>query len=237
MKIRKLGNIIFFAITLIVFGAGTVFTCIHRWDVNANIFSRANILAIAGAMFLTVGELAFIFIHALLNSRDLWRRCAAYVLSLGLAGTITYAACSEAMAFMSEGNISTKAHIISDFGKEQQTAARSKRAETMAVIQSQKTLQETLKDFSAPSFAPFAVNFFFGLFVLLTGTLIQPGEAWKRKRGNVMNEDIRAVAENQLGRPLPHGATAYDDGKASSVKVQKGRDYLTTVSKRKIGFK
>jgi hypothetical protein len=52
-----------------------------------------------------------------------------------------------------------------------------------------------------------------------------------------MNEDIRAVAENQLGRPLPHGATAYDDGKASSVKVQRGRDYLTTVSKRKIGFK
>lgn len=32
-------------------------------------------------------------------------------------------------------------------------------------------------------------------------------------------------------------ATAYDDGKASSVKVQKGRNYLTTVSKRKIGFK
>jgi hypothetical protein len=237
MKIRKLGNIIFFAITLIVFGAGTVFTCIHRWDVNANVFSRPNILAIAGAMFLTVGELAFIFIHALLNSRDLWRRLAAYVLSLGLAGTITYAACSEAMAFMAEGNISTKAHIISDFGKEQQTAARSKRAEAMVVIQSQKTLQETLKDFSAPSFAPFAINFFFGLFVLLTGTLIQPGETWKRKRGNVMNEDIRLVAENQLGRPLPQGATAYDDGKASSVKVQRGRDYLTTVSKRKIGFK
>jgi hypothetical protein len=237
MKIRKLGNVIFFAITLIVFGAGTVFTAIHRADFNGSIASRQNILAVASACFLTVGELAFVFIHALLDSRDLWRRIAAYTLSLALVSTITYATYTEAMAFLDEGNVTSKAKIIDDFSAKQQQNAKSKRAESVAIITSQKTLQRTLEDFSAPSFVPFALNFFVGLFVLLTGTLIQPREAWKRKRGNVMNEDIRAVAENQLGRPLPQGATAYDDGKASSVKVQKGRDYLTTVSKRRIGFK
>ena len=235
MKIRKLGNIIFFAVTLIVFGAGTIFTCIHRWDVNASVFSKPNILAIAGACFLTVGELAFIFIHALLDSRELWRRCAAYVLSLGLAGTITYAACSEAMAFMEEGNLSTKTTIVKDFNDSQQKNAKSRKAQVAAITSGQKVITEVLKDFKTSSFIPFAVNFFFGLFVLLTGTLIQPREAWRR-RGNVMNERIRAQAENQIGAPLPQGAVAYDDGKGSTVKVQKGRQYLTTVSKRKIGF-
>lgn len=236
MKIRKLGNVIFFAVTLIVFAAGTIFTCVHRWNVNASILSRANILAIAGACFLTVGELAFIFIHALLDSRDLWRRIAAYVLALGLAISITVAAGSEAFAFIEEGNISTKGKIISEFSKEQQTNAKSKRAEMTAIIQGRKALDNALEDFAAPNFTPLAINFFIGLFVLLTGTLIQPREAWKRKRGNVMNENIRAVAESQTGYPLPQGATAYDDGKGSSVKVQKGRDYVTTVSKKKIGF-
>jgi hypothetical protein len=236
MKIRKLGNIIFFCITLIVFAAGTIFTCVHRWDTNASVISRANILAIAGACFLTVGELAFIFIHALLDSRDLWRRIAAYVLSLVLAATITFAACTEALSFLDEGNISTKAKIISEFGKEQQANARSKRAESTAIVASQVTLKETLKDFSAPNFTPLAVNFFVGLFVILTGTLIQPREAWKRKTGNVMNDAIRAQAEAQLGRQLPQGATAYDDGKGSTIAVKKGREYLTTVSKKKIGF-
>lgn len=235
MKIRKLGNVIFFAVTLIVFGAGTIFTCIHRWDVNASVFSKPNILAIAGACFLTVGELAFIFIHALLDSRELWRRCAAYVLSLGLAGTITYAACSEAMAFMEEGNLSTKTAIVKDFNSEQQKNARSRKAQVAAIASGQQVMQEVLKDFKTASFIPFAVNFFFGLFVLLTGTLIQPREAWRR-RGNVMNDRIRAQAEMQLGATLPQGATAYDDGKGSTVAVKKGRQYLTTVSKRKIGF-
>lgn len=235
MKIRKLGNIIFFAVTLIVFGAGTIFTCIHRWDVNGSVFSKANILAIAGACFLTVGELAFIFIHALLDSRDLWRRIAAYVLSLGLAATITYAACSEAMAFMEEGNLSSKSKLLSDFSTTQQKNARSRRAESIAIVTGQQTVKELLKDASNVSFIPFAVNFFFGLFVLLTGTLIQPREAWRR-RGNVMSDRVRAQAELQLGAPLPQGATAYDDGKGSTAKVQKGRQYLTTVSKRKIGF-
>jgi len=237
MKIRKLGNIIFFAITLIVFAAGTIFTCVHRWNTNTSVMSRDNILAIAGACFLTVGELAFIFIHALLDSRDLWRRIAAYVLSLGLAITITFAACTEALSFLDEGNLSTKTKIISEFGKEQQTNARSKRAESAAVVASQATLKETLKDFSAPNFTPLAVNFFAGLFVILTGTLIQPREAWKRKTGNVMNDRIRAQAEMQLGQALPEGATAYDDGKGSGIKVQVGRQYLTNVSKKKIGFK
>lgn len=236
MKIRKLGNVIFFAITLIVFGAGTVFTAIHRSDFNGSIASRQNILAVASACFLTVGELAFVFIHALLDSRDLWRRIAAYTMSLLIISTITYATYTEAISFMSEGNITTKAKIIGDFGKEQQQNAKSKRAEATAIISSQKTLQDTLKDFTAPSFTPFAINFFVGLFVLLTGTLIQPREAWKRKRGNVMNDNVRAEAEKKLGYSLPQGATAYDDGKSSSLKVQKGRDYLTTVSKRKIGF-
>ena len=236
MKIRKLGNVIFFAVTLIVFGAGTVFTCIHRWDVNVSVLSKANILAIAGACFLTVGELAFIFIHALLDSRELWRRCAAYVLSLGLAGTITYAACSEAMAFMEEGNLSTKTSIVKDFNKEQQQNARSRKAQVAAIVSGQQTITEVLKDFKTISFVPFAVNFFFGLFVLLTGTLIQPREAWRR-RGNVMSDRVRAQAEYQLGESLPQGAAAYDDGKGSTIKVQKGRQYLTSVSKRKIGFK
>ena len=235
MKIRKLGNVIFFAVTLIVFGAGTIFTCIHRWDVNGSFLSKANILAIAGACFLTVGELAFIFIHALLDSRELWRRCAAYVLSLGLAGTITYAACSEAMAFMEEGNLSTKTTIVKDFSKEQQQNAKSRRAQVAAIASGQQVMTEVLKDFKTMSFVPFAVNFFFGLFVLLTGTLIQPREAWRR-RGNVMSDRVRAQAEHQLGQSLPDGAVAYDDGKGSTIKVQKGRQYLTSVSKRKIGF-
>lgn len=235
MKIRKLGNVIFFAVTLIVFGAGTIFTCIHRWDVNASVFSKPNILAIAGACFLTVGELAFIFIHALLDSRDLWRRCAAYVLSLGLAGTITYAACSEAMAFMEEGNLSTKTAIVKDFNKEQQQNAKSRKAQVAAIASGQQVMTEVLKDFKTASFVPFAINFFFGLFVLLTGKLIQPREAWRR-RGNVMSDRVRAQAEMQIGQSLPQGATAYDDGKGSTIAVKQGRKYLTTVSKRKIGF-
>lgn len=235
MKIRKLGNVIFFAVTLIVFGAGTIFTCIHRWNVNASVFSKPNILAIAGACFLTVGELAFIFIHALLDSRELWRRCAAYVLSLGLAGTITYAACSEAMAFMEDGNLSTKTAIVKDFNKEQQQNARSRKAQVAAIASGQQVMSEVLKDFKTVSFIPFAINFFFGLFVLLTGTLIQPREVWRR-RGNVMSDRVRAQAEMQLGQPLPQGAVAYDDGKGSTIAVKKGRQYLTTVSKRKIGF-
>ncbi len=236
MKIRKLGNVIFFAVTLIVFAAGTIFTCVHRWDVNSSLISRANILAIAAACFLTVGELAFIFVHALLDSRDLWRRAVAYVLSLGLAGTITYAACTEAMSFMNEGNLSFKTKIASEFNKEQQANAKSKKAQVAAIVAGQTTLNETLKDFGKPDFTPFAINFFVGLFVLLTGTLIQPREAWKRKTGNVMNERVRAQAEMQLGAPLPQGATAYDDGKGTGIKVQKGRQYLTNVSKRKVGF-
>jgi uncharacterized membrane protein YdcZ (DUF606 family) len=236
MKIRKLGNVIFFAVTLIVFAAGTIFTCVHRWDVNVSPISRENILAIAAACFLTVGELAFIFIHALLDSRDLWRRAVAYVLSLGLVGTITYASCTEAMSFMEEGNASFKTKLLSDFNKEQQVNAKSKRAQIAAIAAGQASLNETLKGFAKPDFTPFAVNFFVGLFVLLTGTLIQPREAWKRKTGNVMNDRVRAQAELQLGQPLPIGATAYDDGKGSGIKVQKGRQYLTNVSKRKIGF-
>lgn len=235
MKIRKLGNVIFFAVTLIVFGAGTIFTCIHRWDVNASVFSKPNILAIAGACFLTVGELAFIFIHALLDSRELWRRCAAYVLSLGLAGTITYAACSEAMAFMEEGNLSAKSAVVKDFNQSQQKNARGRTAQVAAIASGQQVMQDVLKDFKTVSFVPFAVNFFFGLFTLLTGTLIQPREVWRR-RGNVMSDRVRAQAEMQIGQPLPQGATAYDDGKGSTIAVKKGRQYLTTVSKRKIGF-
>src|SRR5215510_2880289 len=236
MKIRKLGNIIFFAVTLIVFGAGTVFTCIHRWNTDAPVISRINILAIAGACFLTVAELSFIFIHALLDARELWRRIAAFVLALGLAGTITYATYTEAVAFMNEGNISAKSKIISDFSTNQQNAAHSKTAQIVAINGNQKELQKLLKDFSATDFAPFAANFFFGLFCLLTGTLIQPREAWKRKRGNVMTPEIKAQAERQIGYSLPQGATAYDDGKGSSVTVKNGRDYVTTVSKRKVGI-
>jgi hypothetical protein len=236
MKIRKLGNVIFFAVTLIVFAAGTMFTCVHRWDVNSSPISRENILAIAAACFLTVGELAFIFIHALLDSRDLWRRAVAYVLSLGLAGTITYAACTEAMSFMNEGNLSFKTKLASEFNEKQQANARSSKAQVAAIVAGQTTLNETLKDFGKVDFTPFAVNFFAGLFVLLTGTLIQPREPWRRKTGNVMNDRVRAQAETQLGYPLPQGATAYDDGKGTGIKVQKGRQYLTNVSKRKIGF-
>ncbi len=231
MKIRKLSNIIFFAVTLIVFGAGTVFTCIHRWNTDAPVISRINILAIAGACFLTVAELAFIFIHALLDARELWRRIAAYVLALGLIGTITYATYTEAVAFMNEGNVSAKSKIISDFSKEQQSAAQSKRAETAAIYGNQKEMEKLLKDFSATDFAPFAANFFYGLFCLLTGTLIQPREPWKRKRGNVMTSEIKAKAERKLGFAIPESATAYDDGKGSSITVKNGREYLTTVSK------
>lgn len=236
MKIRKLGNVIFFAITLILFAAGTIFTCVHRWNVNASVFSRENILAIAGACFLTVGELSFIFVHAILDSRDLWRRAVAYVLALGLCSTITYAACTEALAFVGEGNISFKAKTISDFNSTQQKNAKSKRAEVAAIVEGQQTLKQTLADVSAPNFTPFAINFWLGLFCIITGTMIQPREPWRRKRGNVMNDNIRVQAERQLGYSLPEGASAYDDGKGSSVTVKKGRDYLTTVSKRKIGF-
>jgi hypothetical protein len=51
-----------------------------------------------------------------------------------------------------------------------------------------------------------------------------------------MTPEIKAQAERQIGYSLPQGATAYDDGKGSSVAVKKGRDYITTVSKKKIGF-
>jgi hypothetical protein len=234
MKIRKLGNIIFFAVTLIVFGAGTIFTCIHRWDTKADVISRVNILAIAGACFLTVGELAFIFIHALLDARELWRRIAAYVLALALAGTITYATYTEAMSFMNEGNVATKSQILSDFSTKQQSSATTRSEKATAIYAGQKAIQQTLKDFTAPSFAPFAINFFFGLFVILTATLIQPREPWKRKQrnsGNVMTPEIKAKAEHKLGFAIPDSATAYQDGKGSSVMVKDGRDYLTTVRK------
>lgn len=232
MKIRKMSNVVFFAVTLIVFLAGTVFTAMHRWNSDTAVFSKWNILAIAAGAFLTVGEISFIFIHSLLDSRELWRRIAAYVLSLMLISTISYAACTEAYAFMQEGNVSTKQKAISALSTDQQKAATTKSEKSAAIYSSQKNLKEILDATVQPDFTPFAVNFFMGLFCIVTGTLIQPREPW-RKRGNVMNDKIRGEATKKLGF-LPDGATAYYDGKASSITVKHGRQYLTTLSKKDI---
>jgi hypothetical protein len=138
---------------------------------------------------------------------------------------------------MQEGNIKTKTTAIADLSKEQQSNATTRREKSMAITASQQTLKKVLDESIANDFSPFAVNFFCGLFCIITGTLILPREPWKRRKiGNVMNDNIRAQAEQQIGRPLPQGATAFDDGKGSSVVVKNGREYITTVSKRKIGF-
>src|SRR5262249_32662972 len=135
-----------------------------------------------------------------------------------------------------EGNIATKSKAIGSLSKEQQANATTRSEKTAAVYAGQKTLKAVLDETQMPEFFPFALNFFCGLFCILTAKMIQPRESWKRKRGNIMNDNIRAQAERQLGRELPEGATAYDDGKGSSYVVKNGRDYVTTVSKRKIGF-
>lgn len=235
-SIRKLSTIVFISVSIIVFLAGTAFTAMHRWNVESSIASKENILAIAAGCFLTVAELAFFFIHSLLESRDLWRKAIAFIMSIALISTITYAACTEAEAFMNEGNLASKAKVISDFSKEQQSAAATKREKALAIRGNQETLKETMKEFTSPSFTPFAVNFFMGLLAIIIGTTILPYDFRKRKTGNIMNPEIKAQAEKQLGFELPSGATAYDDGKGSSVTVRNGRQYLTTVSKKKIGF-
>lgn len=232
MKIRKMSSVVFFAATLIVFFAGTIFTALHRWNSDAAVFSKWNILAIAAGAFLTLGEVAFIFIHSLLDSRELWRRIAAYVLALMLISTITYAACSEAYAFMQEGNISTKQKAISSLSKDQQQSATTRAEKTAAIYASQKTLKEVLDAAAMPDFTPFAVNFFCGLFCIVTGTLIQPREPWRRS-GNIMNAKIHKAAEQKIGF-LPDGAKAYYDGKGSSIVVKEGRNYLTTLSKKDV---
>jgi len=235
-SIRKIGGIVFYAVTIIVFLAGTVFTAMHRYQSDKPMISKENILAIAAGAFLTVGEIAFVFLHSLLDSRDLWRRMVAYTLSLMLIGTITYATYTEASAFMTEGNVAMKSHAIGDLSTTQQKNATTRSEKTAAVYASQKNLKQMLDETAMPNFQPFAINFLVGLFCIITATLIQPREGWKRRQGNVMTPEIRAQAEHQLGRTIPHGATAYEDGKRSSVIVKHGRDYLTTVSKKKIGF-
>lgn len=232
MKIRRLGNVIFFAATLVVFLAGTVFTAMHRWNTNEPAISKANVLAIAAGCFLTVGEIAFIFVHGLLDSRDLWRRLAAYVLALMLVSTITYAACTEANAFMIEGNVSTKQEAITKLSTDQQKAATTKTEKSAAIYSSQRTLKKVLDESIKPDFFPFAMNFFVGLFCIVTGTMIQPREPWRR-RGNVMTPQVQKAAEAKIGF-LPDGAKAYYDGKSSSIKIQSGRNYLTTVSKKDV---
>lgn len=232
MKIRKLGNVVFFAATLVVFLAGTVFTAMHRWNTKEPAISKANILAIAAGCFLTVGEIAFIYVHGLLDSRELWRRIAAYVLSLLLVGTITYAACTEASAFMVEGNISTKQDAISKLSTDQQKAATTKREKSAAIYASQKTLKEVLDESATPDFFPFALNFAVGLFCLVTGTLIQPREPWRR-RGNIMTPAIAKAAEKKIGF-LQDGTKAYYDGKGSSIIIKNGREYVTTISKKDV---
>jgi hypothetical protein len=232
MKIRKLSNVVFFAVTLIVFVAGTVFTALHRWNTESAVFSKANILAIAAGAFLTVGEIAFIFIHSLLDARELWRRIAAYVLALALISTITYAACTEAYAFMQEGNIATKQEAIGDLSERQQKAATTRAEKTAAVRSSQQTLKQILDETKSADFTPFAVNFFVGLFCIITGTLIQPREPWRR-RGNVMNPKVARATQQKIGF-LPDGAKAYYDGKNSSITVKQGRNYVTTLSKKDV---
>jgi hypothetical protein len=232
MKIRKLGNIIFFAATLVVFLAGTVFTAMHRWSTTEPAISKANILAIAAGCFLTVGEIAFIFVHGLLDARELWRRVAAYVLSLMLVSTITYAACTEANAFMIEGNIATKQEAITKLSTDQQQAATTRREKSTAIIGAQKTLKQVLDESVKPDFFPFALNFFIGLFTIVTGTLIQPREAWRRS-GNIMTPKIQQAATQKIGF-LPEGVKAYYDGKGSSIVIKNGREYITTISKKDV---
>jgi hypothetical protein len=232
MKIRKLGNVIFFVATLVVFLAGTVFTAMHRWNTNEPVISKANVLAIAAGCFLTVGELAFIFIHGLLDSKELWRRMAAYVLSLMIVGTITYAACSEANAFMVEGNISTKQDAITKLSKEQQSAATTRSEKSAAIYGAQKTLKQVLDESVKPDFFSFALNFFVGLFCIVTGTFIQPREPWRRS-GNIMTPKIQEAAKKKVGF-LPDGTKAYYDGKGSSIVLKNGREYLTTISKKDV---
>jgi hypothetical protein len=219
MKIRKLGNIVFFVVTLLVFAAGTIFTLAHRYNPNASIFSRDNILAIAAASFLTVAELAFIFLHGLLDSRQLWRRIASYVLSLGLIATITYATYTEASAYMQEGSAAAKANIINE-----SNITRSQRT---------RELRSVLRDMKTTEFAPFAINFLYGLFCIVTGTLIQPREPWTRRRGNQMSPQVRAAAQSKIGF-VPETAKAYDDGKGYTMVIKNGREYLGTISKKDI---
>lgn len=232
MKIRKLGNVVFFIATLVIFLAGTVFTALHRWNTNAPIFSKDNVLALAAGCFLTVGEIAFVYVHALLDDRELWRRMAAYVLALLLISTITYAACTEANAFMVEGNIATKQDAITKLSVDQQKAATTRGEKSAAIYASQKTLKQVLDESVKPDFFPFALNFFVGLFCLVTGTMIQPREQWRR-RGNIMTPAIQKAAEKKVGF-LKDGAKAYYDGKGSSIIIKNGREYVTTISKKDV---
>lgn len=234
MKIRKLGSIIFFATTLVVFFAGTAFTFLNRYNPEESFTSRGNILAIAGSFFLTVAELAFIFLHGLLDARELWRRIASYTLCLGLIGTITYATYTEAKAYMEERNTHQKTNAIATLSKEQQSKAKTKRERTLAIKESQNTLNETLKGIQATDFTPFAVNFLYGLFCIVTGTLIQPREPWKRRKGAVpLSTEAKAKIEGKIGF-LPDTAKAYDDGKGGSVIIKDGRNYLGSISRKEI---
>ena|SRR5215475_1073537 len=233
MKIRKLSNIIFFAVTLVVFSAGTIFTFVHRYNPKAEIISRDNILALAAGCFLTVGELAFIFLHGLLDARDLWRRVVAYVLSLLLICTISYATYTEAKSFMEEGNLRVKTDAISKLSQDQQEKAQTSGERRYAMKTGQNTLDKTLQGMKTESFAPFAINFVMGLFAIITGTLIQPREPWRRKQGNQMTTQVRARAQQKIGY-VPEGARAYDNGRGDALLIKHGREYLGTIPKEKM---
>jgi len=232
MKTRRLGSIIFYLTTGIVFAAGTLFTFLHGYNPDEDFASKTNLIAIAKAAFLTVGELALVYLHSLIDSKEFWRRLSAFALSIGLAITITFAASTEAKSFVEEGTLKNKAQIITETSKEEKATATSRRERIAIATASSDTLRETLKEVKAPSFAPFAVNFFFGLFCILTGALIQPREPWKRKQGNQLTPELRAQVKQKIGMEPPATARAYHNGRGDSFIIKNGRDYITSVSAR-----
>ena len=233
-NVRKLGKVIFYAVTLIVFGAGTVFTFMHRYNPDVPMLSKDNILAIAGALFLTVGELALVYAHAMTDSKELWRRIAAYTLALAQIVTIVYAAGTEAMAYMNESFSKNQASLVTKSTNEMTATLKGNKAKERVIGKSQETLEEVVKTAKNPEFTPFLVNFFVGLFTIVTLGLIQPREPWKRRKGNQMTPDLKAKAETKLGFALPEGAKAFDDGKGSSVILKKGREYLGSIPRKDI---
>jgi amino acid transporter len=232
MKTRRLGSIIFYLTTGIVFAAGTIFTFLHGYDQEADITSKTNLIAIAKAAFLTVGELALVYLHSLIDSKEFWRRITAFVLSIFLAITITFAASSEAKIFVEENSLKTKAAIITQASKEEKATAQSRQERTAIALSSNRTLQEILKESKAQNFTPFAINFFFGLLCILTGALIQPREPWKRKSGNQLTPELRERARQKMGFDLPDTAKAYHNGRGDSYLIKNGREYITSVSAR-----
>lgn len=231
MHVRKLNTVVFFVVTLIVFLCGTTFTILSRYDFEKSITYKGNLLAICAGTFLTVGECALIALHRLLDAKELWRRIAAYTLSLLMISTISFATYTEAKAYMSDRSVGSKKEILAETTQKNAELAKTAKERRQAIKSNETLTDKIISEIKAEDFTPFAVNFICGLFCILTASLIQPRQPWTRKRGNQMTPELKAKAEKKIGFVLPDGATAYEDGKGSSLIVKNGRTYLGTVPK------